>query len=171
MKSILIFLLGAVVGAFGYNLYLTRDTTPRHASTTAATTPTTVSTDTRTFSQKAADTGTDIKESVSAKMTEWHLTPAEIKSDLKAGGKVVREKAAVAGDKISDARIVSVIKAKLVLDRDLSALDINVDSTNGNVLLTGSVASADFVGKALLHALDTDGVVTATANLTTPAVY
>ena len=52
MKSILIFLLGAVVGAFGYNLYLTRDASPRPVKTTSSTvtaTPTTVSSDNRTF--------------------------------------------------------------------------------------------------------------------------
>ena len=166
MKSILIFLLGAVAGAFAYNLYLTRDSGPRpHAiEATATTSP---NTDTRTLGEKTSDTASQIKDNISAKAVEWHLTPAEIKKDLQDGGKVVREKAAIAGDKISDARIVTVIKSKYVLDRDLSALDINVDCTNGNVSLTGTVASVELIAKALYHALDTDGVVTATSNLTT----
>lgn len=166
MKSLLIFLLGAVVGAFGYSLYISRDTRPHTLPVeTTASSPTS---DNRTFGEKAGDAATQLKDDIAAKAVEWHLTPADIKRDLNAGGKVVREKAGVAGGKIADARIVTVIKAKYVLDSDLSALDINVDCTNGNVVLNGKVASVELVSKALLLALDTDGVVTATSNLIAP---
>lgn len=155
MKGILIFLLGAVVGAFAYNLYLTRDTGSRATATD-------------TLGERAADTTDRVKDNIAAKASEWRLTPDDIKRDLQAGGKVVREKAGVAGGRIADARIVTVIKAKYVLDRDLSALDINVDSTNGAVTLAGAVGSVDAVAKALYHALDTDGVVSVTAVLLAP---
>ncbi len=162
MKSLLVFLLGAVIGAFAYSIYIAREAKPLPQVETAA------NPDTRTFGEKASDTTIDVKNSLAAKAKEWHLTPEELKHDLQQGGKVVREKAGVAGGKIADARIVTVIKAKYVLDRDLSALDINVDSTEGHVMLTGSVASVDLVSKAIYHAMDTDGVVDVTANLTTP---
>jgi osmotically-inducible protein OsmY len=79
---------------------------------------------------------------------------------------VVRSKAAVAGEKITDARILTVIKAKYVLDRDLSAIDINVDCKDGDVVLNGTVASADLIGRAAVLALDTNGVRNVTSRLT-----
>jgi len=60
-----------------------------------------------------------------------------------------------------------VIKAKYVLDKDLSALDIHVESQDGLVTLTGQVASAAAIGKAVVLALDTAGVHNVTAKLET----
>ncbi|MDF3056933.1 MAG: hypothetical protein K0R17_1148 [Rariglobus sp.] len=166
MKSLLIFLLGAVVGAFAYSLYLNRDTPSRASAPAATSNPPPA--DTRTFGEKAADTTTHLKDSLVTKAQDWHLMPDDIKRELQQGGKIVREKAGVAGGKIADARIITVIKAKYVLDRDLSAMDINVDATNGNVTLTGAVSSVDLVAKAIYHAMDTDGVVNVTSHLTAP---
>jgi osmotically-inducible protein OsmY len=72
----------------------------------------------------------------------------------------------VAGEKISDVRILAVIKAKYVLDRDLSARDIAVDVSDGAVTLTGTVPSPEFVGRATALALETDGARSVTARLT-----
>jgi hyperosmotically inducible periplasmic protein len=123
-----------------------------------------------TFSDKARTTADDVaartretagrvKETVSEKLEDWHLTGDDIKADLAKSGEVVRSKAHVAGEKIADARIVTVIKAKYVLDRDLSALDIAVAVDSGEVMLTGSVVSADLIGRAIRLALETDGVL------------
>lgn len=136
MKALLLFLLGAVVGAFAFHLYQTRAPNPSIPADRAA--------------------------------SAWNLDADTIKRELAASGRVIREKAHSVGDRIADARIVSVIKAKYVLDRDLSAIDINIDSTDGQVALTGTVASADLIAKALRLALDTDGVRTVTAQLTLP---
>ena len=159
MKSLLVFLLGAVVGAFAYSLYIARKPEPLPPPPPAAL---------RTLGERAADTTTELKDHLAAKAKEWHLTPEELKQDLQKGGKIVREKASTAGGKITDARIITVIKSKYILDRDLSAMDIKVDCTNGHVTLTGSLASFDLVTKAFFHAMDTDGVVSVTSNLTTP---
>ncbi len=172
MKSLLLFLLGAVVGAFGYSLYIAREARPlppaaEAPAPTHSPAPDT-RTDTRTFGEKASDTASDLKNTLAEKAKEWHLTPEDLKRELQEGGKVVREKAGVAGGKITDARIVAVIKSKYVLDRDLSARDINVDCSEGRVQLTGSVASVELVSKAIVLAMDTDGVVNVTSNLTTP---
>jgi hypothetical protein len=178
MKSLLIFLLGGVIGAFAYSLYIARQTTPptpavgtpapgAPASAPSASAPA-PSPDTRTLGERAAETTAEIKDSLAAKAKAWRLTPEDIKRELAEGGQIVREKAGSAGGKIADARIVAVIKSKYVLDRDLSAMDIKVECANGHVTLTGSLASIDLVSKAFYHALDTEGVVNVTANLTTP---
>jgi osmotically-inducible protein OsmY len=71
----------------------------------------------------------------------------------------------VAGQAIGDAAIVGEIKAKYVMDKDLSARDIHVDCTDGYVTLSGTVASPDLIGKAVVLALDTHGVRNVTAKL------
>jgi osmotically-inducible protein OsmY len=107
----------------------------------------------------------DVRDNVSEKLRQWHLTGDDIRSDLARGGDVVRAKAKVAGATISDARIVAVIKAKYLLDRDLSARDIKVEADAGAVVLSGFAASPELIGKAVALALDTDGVQTVTSRL------
>ena len=118
--------------------------------------------DAQTAVDKTKAAALDVKNAVSAKLTEWKLTPSDIKADLEKGGRIVRTKTAAAGEKIGtvadNARIVTVINAKLVGDSDLSALKINVDADQGTVTLKGSVSSPDLIGKAIALALDTDGV-------------
>src|ERR1700676_917130 len=60
----------------------------------------------------------------------------------------------------------TIIKAKYVLDHDLSAIDISVDSQDGDVALGGTVSSPELVGKAVVLALDTDGVRGVTSKIT-----
>lgn len=116
--------------------------------------------DTAVDKTKAA--AVDVKNAISDKLTEWKLTPSDIKADLEKDGRIVRTKTVAAGEKIGtvadNARIVTVINAKLVADSDLSALKINVDADAGTVTLKGTVSSPDFIGKAIALALDTDGV-------------
>jgi hypothetical protein len=95
---------------------------------------------------------------IDSRLLEWHLSGPEVSADLARTGEVIRERARVAGVMINDARIVSVIKAKFLLDRELSAAEIHVESKDGQVTLSGSVAEPDLVGKAAALALDTDGV-------------
>jgi len=111
------------------------------------------------------DAAKRVKDTVSEKLEDWHLTPDEIKADLAKTGEVVRTKAHAAGETIADARIVAVIKAKYVLDRDLSALDIMVNANAGEITLTGAVASPELIGRSIQLALDTDGVRRVTAKL------
>ncbi|WP_032096658.1 MULTISPECIES: BON domain-containing protein [unclassified Alteromonas] len=42
---------------------------------------------------------------------------------------------------LTDAKIATVIKTRLLMDSDISGFDIDVDVENGNVVLTGSVDS------------------------------
>ena len=51
-----------------------------------------------------------------------------------------------------------MIKAKLVASHDLSALNISVNTTAGVVTLSGTVTSHENIAKAMLLAMETDGV-------------
>lgn len=99
---------------------------------------------------------------IEAKLSAWHLRGDDIREELSRTGKVLRRQAREAGsalaDASTDAAITAKIKAKLALDRDLSALAISVNTTDGRVTLAGSVSSHDQIGKAMLIALETDGV-------------
>ena len=102
--------------------------------------------------------GTNLQE----KLRSLNLNSDSIKREMDQTGRVIREKAQQAGHVISDAtadaRVTGAIKAKLVGDPDLSAWNISVNTTQGVVTLSGSVSSADLIGKAVLLAMETDGV-------------
>jgi osmotically-inducible protein OsmY len=91
-----------------------------------------------------------------------HLRSDDIKDELARTGRVVRREAREAGqaiaDATADARVTGTIKAKLLASRDLSARDISVNTTGGVVTLSGSVTSSENIGKAILLAMETDGV-------------
>jgi osmotically-inducible protein OsmY len=96
------------------------------------------------------------------KVRELDLSPQKIKDELARSGHVVRQKAQAAGQAINDAtldaRITTAIKAKLVTSRDLPSLGLSVNTTDGVVTLSGRVASADDIGKAMVLAMETEGV-------------
>ena len=102
------------------------------------------------------------KDAVVDKLVEWKLTPADLKADLEKSGRVVRTKSVAVGEKVEttfdNARIVTLVNTKLVTDRDLSALKINVDADKGVVTLNGTVKSVDLIGRAIVLSLDTEGV-------------
>ena len=70
----------------------------------------------------------------------------------------MRDFGTAVADASSDAAITAKIKAKFALDRDLSALSISVNTTAGHVTLAGTVPSDKLIGKAVMLALETDGV-------------
>lgn len=155
MKNALLFLLiGAVIGALSYHIYL------KPAPASPGTTPS------ASVIERTKEVATEAKDAAAAQLAEWNLTPADIRRDLAAAGKVVRAKARAAGDNLSDARIVAVIKGKYAIDADLSALAINIDSTAGRVALHGQVDSVELVGQAIRLALETDGVTEVESQLT-----
>jgi len=101
-------------------------------------------------------------DTVEAKLVAWHLTGADIDEELTRTGRVVRrqmrEFGASVADTAADARITTQIKGKLALNKELSAKTIAVSTTDGRVTLSGNVANARLIGKALALALETDGV-------------
>ncbi len=116
----------------------------------------------KSVGEKMEDTAKSARDAVQDKTKDWHLSSDDIKADLEKTGTVIRQKAQDAGkaiaDATADARVTAAIKAKLVASKDLSALDISVNTTSGTVTLSGSVTSAENVSKAMMLAMETDGV-------------
>lgn len=98
-----------------------------------------------------------------------NATGGELRDDVSRAGDTLKEKARVAGDRIDDARIVTVIKSKFALDKDLSAGAINVSCHDGRVVLDGTVANQELADRALQQAQATDGVQTVVSHLTVGA--
>ena len=153
MRILIGFVLGVIVGAYSIRVYEGRSSIPPITSNPPV-------------ADTTREAATGMSETISEKLADWHLTPDEVKADLSHSGQVVREKAQVAGSRIVDARIVTVIKAKYVLDHYLSARDITVDSHDGIVALGGTVPSAGLLGRAVELALDTDGVSRVVSQIT-----
>jgi hyperosmotically inducible protein len=101
-------------------------------------------------------------DAVQEKLRVLDLRPQDVKDELARTGQVVRRKAKEAGqaiaDATADARITAAIKGKLVANRDLSALSISVNTTAGIVTLSGTVPTTDDISKAMLAAMEVDGV-------------
>jgi hyperosmotically inducible protein len=124
-------------------------------------------TDRGRFNAKAAgdqieSTAKAARNAVQDKLRVLDLRSDDIKDELARTGQVVRRKAREAGQAIADAgadaRITAAIKGKLVADRALSALSISVNTTSGVVTLSGTVSSPEHIAKAMLLAMETDGV-------------
>jgi osmotically-inducible protein OsmY len=102
------------------------------------------------------------KDAVQEKLRVLDLRPEQVKEDLARTGQVVRRKARQAGqaiaDATADARVTAAIKGKLLGTRDLSSLGISVNTTAGVVTLSGTVNSTEEISKAMMIAMDTEGV-------------
>lgn len=101
-------------------------------------------------------------DAIQEKLKVLDLRPQDVKDELARTGQVVRRKTKEAGQAIADAtadtRITAAIKGKLLANRDLSALSISVNTTGGIVTLSGNVPSTNAISKAMLLAMETDGV-------------
>jgi hypothetical protein len=149
MKNAFLFLLfGLILGVLSYHIYLKRDTAQRITPAGPE----------ASVLQRTQSAAAETKQAITAQLADWNLTATDIRADFAKAGKVVRTKTQAARDTMSDARIVAVIKGKYALDRDLSALAINIDCTAGRVTLQGHTASAELIGKAIRLALETEGV-------------
>jgi hypothetical protein len=99
---------------------------------------------------------------VEARIDAFQLSGKDVKEDMLQTGQVVRRSVRAVGTAVADAtddpRITATIKAKLLANRELSAWDISVSTTDGVVTLSGTVASHDQIGRAMLVALETPGV-------------
>ena len=78
---------------------------------------------------------------VSAGCITTRNTGVAIKEGSTEAGQQIAGKAGNLGVKIEDTSITSAIKMKFANDDLVSASEINVDTTNGHVTLTGSVGS------------------------------
>jgi osmotically-inducible protein OsmY len=99
---------------------------------------------------------------IQEKLRVLDLRTNDIKDELARSGRVVRRKAREAGqalaDATADARTTAAIKGKLLASRELSAMNISVNTTEGIVTLSGAVASTEQISRAMLLAMESDGV-------------
>jgi hyperosmotically inducible protein len=70
----------------------------------------------------------------------------------------VKEQAEYAGDKIDDATITAKVKTALIGEPGLKALQINVDTANGVVTLSGTVDSPTSVDRVTRVVMAVQGV-------------
>ena len=112
--------------------------------------------------EQIENAGKSARDTIQEKLRQLNLDPKDIKEELAKTGQVVRRKAKEAGqviaDATADARITAAIKTKLVADPALSALSISVNTTGGVVTLSGTVSTPEDVSKAMLLAMETEGV-------------
>ena len=83
-------------------------------------------------------------------------------------GEEAKELAKKAGDVSADATITAAVKLKFANDDKVSATKINVDTTNGEVTLSGEVSSKQEADRAVRLARSVDGVKRVTSHLLVP---
>ena len=146
MKTLIVLALGVAVGVAVVWFYSTYRDDPRM----------------RSAEHKVENAVNATREAAQEKINALHLRPEDIKDELARTGPIVRRAASDAGhaiaDSTADARITGTIKTKLVASRDLSALNISVNTTAGKVTMSGFVNSAEDISKAILLAIEIDGV-------------
>lgn len=74
-----------------------------------------------------------------------------------------------AGNAVEDAGITVLVKAALLLESDLSAMEINVDTVNGIVTLTGAIDNSANIEKATEVVDGIEGVKSVNNQLTVKA--
>jgi hyperosmotically inducible periplasmic protein len=146
VRILLALIIGIALGAAGLWIFTT--TEGRSAA--------------RTTGSQIESATRNARDTIEQKVQVLDLRPQDIKEDLAKTGRVVRRKARDAGDAIADAtadaRTTTAIKAKFLASKELSSLGITVDTTGGIVTLSGRVGSTEEISKAMLIAMETDGV-------------
>ena len=146
MKTFLALILGLALGGVAVWVYSNYRSDPRLQS----------------VGQKVESAAKSARDVATNEMRVLRIRPEDIKDELARSGQVVRRAANEAGhaiaDATADARTTAAIKTKLIASRDLAGLNISVNTTAGVVTLSGAVSSAEEISKAILVAMETDGV-------------
>src|ERR1039458_8128875 len=146
MKTLLALVLGIAFGAAAVWFYSNYWNDPRMRST----------------EQKVENAAKTTRDAAQDKLRVLHLSSEDIKDELARTGGVIRREGSAAGHAVANATaeapITTAIKTKLLASRDLSALNISVNTTAGVVTLSGFVSSPEHISKAVLLAMETDGV-------------
>jgi hyperosmotically inducible periplasmic protein len=125
----------------------------------------------RTEAMRLARTTTGVKRVVNKLVVETtgtagRDTTADIKDDAKQKADRAGAKAAETGEATTDAAITGAVKSKLLGDTKVGGLDIDVDTKNNVVTLTGNVHSASQKTEAVRLARTTKGVKSVVDKLT-----
>src|SRR5687768_9434939 len=101
--------------------------------------------------EKVSEGAGNLKDKVNETFND--LDTEEIESELKRTARVIRKKAEQAGaaikDATADARITTEIKGRYAVEKDLSALRISVNTTDGIVTLAGTASSTEEIKRAM----------------------
>jgi hypothetical protein len=101
-------------------------------------------------------------QKLDATVAQAERKTADMGTDLRSAGKdaaqAIRSGADSAANKVNDAAITSAVNAKLVSDPALSAMRIDVDTLNGNVVLRGTAPDPNAREHAATLASSVDGV-------------
>lgn len=113
-----------------------------------------------------ASNGAAPRPPVSVRLTEWKLTPEDIRSEV-ASGHIERTRTPGAGEPTGpmDDALVGAIKGKLQDNPDTASLKLEVTAEGGVVSLGGSAHSLDQIGTAIALSLDTPGVTKTVAQI------
>lgn len=140
-RSLFLLLFGSLLGVLGWRYY-ERTENPTVGSRIDA-----VADQTRDAAVKAPQAAGAVKPVVSG-----------IKERLAQTGGVVRSEARTLGERMDDARIITLIKGKYVVDHDLSVFAISVECRDGQVKLTGTVTAEEYINRAVTLAREIHGV-------------
>ena len=114
-----------------------------------------------------------VGQKIDAGIERTQEAAAEAKKDLQAAGAEIKQEASQAGtaiaDGASDLAITAKVKSALAGDDQLSALGINVDTTNQVVTLTGPAPSQAAFDRASALAQAVEGVTEVKNQLTVAA--
>lgn len=104
-----------------------------------------------------------VGQEIDSTISQTERKAEETGASMQAGAKEAQADMAAAtssmADSVKDAAITTAIKAELARDSTLSAMDINVDTEAGRVLLRGSAPDAVARDRAYSLATGVDGVL------------
>jgi osmotically-inducible protein OsmY len=107
------------------------------------------------YEQKIEDTAHDAKVKTEDAAHDAKVKTEEFGHDAKVKSESAADKT---GEVITDAAITSEVKTKFLAEPGVSGLNINVDTNNGVVTLSGNVKSKAEAAKAMSIARDSKGV-------------
>jgi hypothetical protein len=108
-------------------------------------------------------------EPARGRLSDLDFSVERIAEEMRATGRVVRRKVAEAGRQLEentrDARTTAKLKARFALDPELKARQIDIDTQDGRVTLTGQVDTHEEVARAVRMAVEEDNVLEVTSTL------
>lgn len=110
--------------------------------------------------------GQTLDNTVAETRQESHEAANNAANNANSAANTVEQTTDNAVQAVDDATITASIKAKLVADDELKAIDINVDTNGGAVTLTGAAPNPAAIDRATTIAKSVDGVSNVNNQLT-----